>query len=70
MFISAALIEYAVILLLLKKRRKPRLAIKEEIKTFFSNGDANKSGRNRNKNPVSFFYSSFYLIIDVLWSFK
>ena len=51
--ILAALIEYAVILLLLKKRRKPRRTIDEGLKTLFSNGDATQSKREETRKPVS-----------------
>ncbi|XP_023328674.1 uncharacterized protein LOC111701565 isoform X2 [Eurytemora carolleeae] len=42
--------EYAVILLLLKKRRKPRRTIDEGLKTLF-NGDANQTRRKYGVGP-------------------
>jgi hypothetical protein len=57
-FLSAALLEYAVILLMLKKRRKPRRTIDEGLKNLFSQNNvnnANDSGHSggRRKQPVS-----------------
>ena len=46
-FVFAALIEYAVILLFMKKRRKPRRTIDEGLKTMFRNGESNQGSINR-----------------------
>merc|ERR1719150_3074485 len=48
-FVFAALIEYAVILLFMKKRRKPRRTIDEGLKTMFRNGENNQGSINRSK---------------------
>lgn len=56
--LPAALLEYAVILLMLKKRRKPRRTIDEGLKNLFSQSNVNnvnEAGQNggRRKQPVS-----------------
>merc|ERR1712106_694742 len=52
--VFGALMEYAVILLLLKKRRKPKRTIDQGLKTLFSNGDAAQGRRQQEiiKPPV------------------
>ena len=47
-FVFAALIEYAVILLFMKKRRKPRRTIDEGLKTMFRN-ESSQGSINRSR---------------------
>ena len=67
----AALLEYAVILLMLKKRRKPRRTIDEGLKNLFSQSNSSSATEpaahsSRRKQPVS---ETLCLSWSLLWSF-
>ena len=59
-FVFAALIEYAVILLFMKKRRKPRRTIDEGLKTMFRNGESSQGSINRPRKAQVILLVIFY----------
>ena len=51
--VFGALLEYGVILLLLKKRRKPQYSIDAGLQKMFNNGDAMQPLQNKRDMPNS-----------------
>merc|ERR1719273_68273 len=52
-FVFTALLEYAVILLMLKKRRKPRRTIDEGLKNLFSQSNSNSAAESSTTGHTS-----------------
>ena len=60
-FVPVALVEYAAILMLLKKRRKPMIKIEEDIKNNVDDGDTLAGKESVRKHLCIFITMNFHI---------
>ena len=60
-FVPEALLEYAAILMLFKKRRKPMIKIEEDIKNNVDDGDTLAGKESVRQTLCNFFTMNFHI---------